>query len=250
MRELPARRLRIEGLFAGQCDQGSLFIEKVGRHGHLDPDVRREDVAQGGETVLVEELALVAGAAVVCKHPIERSGDSGRPFLSMTISVGASGASTSLWTEMSGNESAWTRWTLRFPRVELSEFAGESVGVVDGLREGVAEAFRRAVLESEPFAVSALEAAPLHLEADDRCADLSKDEVDLAVVGTLGVVAGHPADGMERFPGVVEAVAQCLEDTLLALALDLGLDQGPGVHLCHGCESDTKGDVRGAAPLK
>ena len=90
-----------------------------------------------------------------------------------------------------------------------------------------------AVLEPEPLAVPALEPAALDLEADDRRADPGEHEVDLAVVRALGVVARHPADGVECLPRVVEAVAERVEDPLLAFALDLGLDQRPGMHHGH-----------------
>ncbi len=63
-----------------------------------------------------------------------------------------------------------------------AELAAHRVGVVDRLRERIANPLTDAVVDPEPLAVLALDPASLHLEAEDAALGMGDHEVDLAVL--------------------------------------------------------------------
>jgi len=227
--------LEQRGLLVRERDQRLLVVEQLVGHRDRDPDVAREQLAQHPDPRLAGRRSLLARAAVVGDDARDR-----RRGVAKVVAVEdqlprrVRREGELVHGDVREGEAVAEVQVPMLAARDLGDLALQAEAVVDRLREGVADPLPLAVDEPEPLAVLALDPPALDLEAEDRLLRVGEDEVDLALGRALGVVARHPADGVEDVPGVLEAVAQRLEHARLAPALDVGREQRARVHRRHG----------------
>ena len=219
----------------GEGDQLLLLVEEPLRHRHLDPDLRGEDLPQLLHPVRARADLLGAIRTVVGERPLDRLVDR-RHVVSVDDQLrrGVRCEDQPMDADVREGDRVADQQLAATLRRHPAELAAHRVGVVDRLRERIADPLADAVVDPEPLAVPALDPAALHLQAEDPALGMGDHEIDLAVVGALLLVAADPADRVEDLPALAEPLLERVEDLALGPALEVRLVERPRIHRPHG----------------